>query len=77
MPRYETEGGMVSPGLIYKRISDNLKIVQEDCAMMSHLYRTDETNNHAKAMAQGWFLMSEWFKEIQHKIIMMEVGRLQ
>ena len=73
MARYETQGGLPTPGLIYKRVSEHLRLVQEDCAMMAHLYNTEPDPN----MAKRWLIMSELFKQIQHKIIMMEVGRLQ
>ena len=73
MARYETQGGLPTPGLIYKRVSEHLRLVQEDCAMMAHLYNTEPDPN----MAKRWLIMSELFKQIQHKIIMMEVGRMQ
>ena len=73
MARYETQGGLPTPGLIYKRVSEHLRLVQEDCAMMAHLYNTEPDAD----MAKRWLMMSELFKQIQHKIIMMEVGRMQ
>ena len=73
MARYETQGGLPTPGLIYKRVAEHLRLVQEDCAMMAHLYNTEPDPN----MAKRWLIMSELFKQIQHKIIMMEVGRMQ
>ena len=76
MARYETQGGMVTPGLIYKKISENLRLVQEDCAMMAHFYNT-EPSLKDKDMARGWLTMSELFKQIQHKVMMMEIGRAQ
>jgi hypothetical protein len=76
MSRYETQGGLPTPGLIYKRISENLRLVQEDCAMMSHFYATEDQLKDQQ-LSRGWLTMSELFKQIQHKIIMMEVGRAQ
>ena len=76
MSRYETQGGLPTPGLLYKHISENLRVVQEDCAMMAHFYATEDSLKDSQ-LSQGWLTMSELFKQIQHKIIMMEVGRAQ
>jgi len=43
MARYETQGGMVTPGLLYKQMSEQLKLVQENCAMMAHFYNTEDS----------------------------------
>ena len=76
MARYETQGGMVTPGLLYKRITENLRVVQEDCAMMAHFYNT-EPSFKDKDMSRKWLMASEMFKKIQHTVMMLEVGRAQ
>jgi hypothetical protein len=73
---YETQAGLPTPGLIYKRISENLRVVQEDCAMMAHFYNTEDSFKD-KQQAKGWLTMSELFKQLAHKMMMMEVGRAQ
>ena len=76
MARYETQGGMVTPGLLYKQMSEQLKLIQENCAMMAHFYNTEDSFKD-KAAAKKWLVMSELFKQIQHKMMMMEIGRAQ
>lgn len=60
---------------VYERMSDLNRQMIDCAAMMAHLHNT-EGSDKDKKMAIGWLTMSEMYKAIQHKIILLGQGRL-
>ena len=60
---------------VYARMSNLIGEMISCAAMMAHLHNT-EGNEKDKKLAIGWLMMSEVFKKIQHKIVLLGQGRL-
>jgi hypothetical protein len=73
MPKYETRAGQVTEADLYQKLIENLRIAQEDAAMLSHLRGL----NHGVAAARGWLVISEQLKAMQRAVIAIAVGKLQ
>jgi hypothetical protein len=74
--KYETHGGQVTRGETYAKLMDHLREIQECCAVMAHLHNT-EGNAHDSIMVHGWLGMAEMFRQVQHKITELAIGKLQ
>lgn len=64
-----------SRGEIFAKLSDLNAQLISCAALMAHLHQT-ESNDKDQKLAIGWLMMSEMFKKIQHKIILLGQGRL-
>lgn len=60
---------------VFAKMSDLIGEMISCAAMMAHLHNT-EGSDKDKKLAVGWLMMSEMFKKIQHKIILLGQGRL-
>ncbi len=59
----------------YVKLNEHLIRAQEDAAMMMHLHNTESTDKD-KALARGWFAVSELFKKIQYSVTELAKGNL-
>lgn len=64
-----------SRGEVFSRAADSLDELISSCAMMAHLHNT-EGSDKDKKLAVGWLMMSEMFKKVRHKVVLLGQGRL-
>ena len=64
-----------SRGEVFGKMSDLIGEMISTTALMAHLHQT-EGSDKDKKLAIGWLMMSEVFKKIQHKTILLGQGRL-
>ncbi len=64
-----------SRGEVFAEATEHIRELVSCCAMMAHLHNT-EGNDKDKKLAVGWLMMSEMFKKVQHKVILLGQGRL-
>ena len=60
---------------VFDKMRDLMDQMISTTAMMAHLHNT-EGNDKDKKLAVGWLMMSELFKKLRHKIIILGQGRL-
>jgi hypothetical protein len=72
MTKYETRNGLPTEGDLYQKLIENLRIAQEDAAMLSHLRGL----NHGVAAARGWLVISEQLKAMQRVVIAIAASKL-
>lgn len=64
-----------SRGEVFSRAANSLDELISSCAMMAHLHQT-EGSDKDKKLAVGWLMMSEMFKKVRHKVVLLGQGRL-
>lgn len=74
--RWETQGGLPTPALMYEQLMDHLRQAQENALMLSHLVHTEDAIKD-KAMASGWMAIAELFRRVQIQVTTLAQGRLQ
>lgn len=72
MSKYETRNGLPTEGDVYQKLIENLRIAQEDAAMLSHLRGL----NNGVAAARGWVVISEQLKAMQRVVIAIAASKL-
>ena len=60
-------------GETYAKLMEHLRLAQEQAAMMAHLSRANSDNKKA----DGWLLISELFKRVQHQVTELATRGLQ
>lgn len=77
MPIFDTTiAGVPSRGIVYAKIMDLLRELEESYALMAHLHQT-EGNNMDALLAKGWLGMSELARAQQIKITALAMNKLQ
>lgn len=74
MSKYETIGGIPSPGTVFAKLIDHLREAQDCCAMMAHLLRT-ESGLKDDMLAKGWLMVAELLRRMILKVTEMGQGR--
>lgn len=64
-----------SRGEVFSKATNNLDELISSCAMMAHLHQT-EGSDKDKKLAVGWLMMSEMFKKVRHRVVLLGQGRL-
>lgn len=64
-----------SRGEVFAKATDSVDQLISCCAMMAHLHNT-EGSDKDKKLAVGWLMMSEMFKQVRHKVVLLGQGRL-
>jgi hypothetical protein len=64
-----------SRGEIFGKMTDLMDQIISCAATMAHLHQT-EGSDKDKKLAVGWLMMSELFKKLRHKIILLGQGRM-
>lgn len=64
-----------SRGEVFSAATDNIDQLISHCATMAHLHNT-EGSDKDKKLAVGWLMMSEMFKQVRHKVVLLGQGRL-
>ena len=72
MSRYPTTAGQLSESDTYAKLSEHLRLAQEDAAMLSHI--TGLSNR--PAVSNGWLLISEQLKRFNHVVTNLAAGKL-
>lgn len=75
MKHYETIGGLPSRGITFAKLVDHLREAQECCALLGHLHNT-ENNSRDKLIGQGWLLVAELLRKMQHQVTSMAQGKI-
>ena len=73
--RWETQGGLPTPSLMYAQLLEHLRQAQENAAMLAHLQRTEDGIKD-QAIANGWLAIAELFRKTEIKITQLAQGRL-
>lgn len=60
---------------VFVKLCDLIDQVISQTAIMAHLHRTEDGANDQK-LAIGWLMMSEMFKQVRHKVVLLGQGRL-
>lgn len=60
---------------VFAKLVDLVDQIISTSAIMAHLHQT-ESNDKDKKLAVGWLMISEVFKKIRHKVVLMGQGRL-
>lgn len=77
MPIFDTTlGGVPSRGIVYAKIMDLQRDLEDCYALMAHLHNT-EGNDMDKLLAKGWLGMAELSKQIQAKVTTLAMNKLQ
>ena len=63
-------------GETYAKLIENLRYAQENAAMLAHLRRA-EGDDKGRILANGWLVVSEALKLMQHQVTGLAQGRLQ
>ncbi len=71
-----TVAGIPSRGIIYAKIMDLLRDLEESYALMAHLHNT-ESNEMDTLLAHGWLGMSELVKKQQIAVTALGMRKLQ
>lgn len=61
---------------VFAKLTDLIDQLISTTAIMAHLHNT-EADDKDKKLAVGWLMMSEMFKKVRHKVVMLGQGRLQ
>lgn len=64
-----------SRGEVFAKAADHLDQLISCCATMAHLHNT-EGSDKDKKLAIGWLMMSEMFKKVKHRVVLLGQGRL-
>lgn len=64
-----------SRGEVFAKMSDLMDEMISTAATMAHLHNT-EGSDKDKKLAVGWLMVSETFKAIRHKVVLLGQGRL-
>lgn len=60
---------------VFTKLTDLIDQLISQTAIMAHLHRTEDSDKDKK-LAVGWLMMSEMFKKVRHKIVLLGQGRL-
>lgn len=60
---------------VFAKMIDLVDQIISCAAMMAHLHRTEDGEKDKK-LAVGWIMISETFKAIRHKVVLLGQGRL-
>lgn len=60
---------------VFAKLCDLIDQLISTTAIMAHLHNT-EGNDKDKKLAVGWLMMSEMFKKVRHKVVLLGQGRL-
>lgn len=60
---------------VFAKLVDLVDQIISTSAVMAHLHQT-ESSDKDKKLAVGWLMISEVFKKIRHKVVLMGQGRL-
>lgn len=71
--KWETEGGNVSRSHTFAKLLEHIREAQDQAIMLSHLYNTED-DDHSKAAAKGWLMISEILKKFQHQVTSLAAG---
>lgn len=75
-PIYDTTiAGVPSRSIVYSKIMENIRELQDHTALMAHLHNT-ENNDMDKLLAKGWLGMSEMFKMMGYQITELAKNKL-
>lgn len=74
--KYSTKGGVATSGEAFSKLLWHLDEAADQMAVLMHLERANANNNKSRALADGWFAMSEMFKLIRGRIVMLAKGKL-
>lgn len=75
MKKYERTAGNVTREDTYRSLCEHLIEVEELCAVMGHLYRT-EHGARAELMATGWRGMSQMIHLVRDQVVKLAAGKL-
>lgn len=64
-----------SRGEVFSKMTDLIDEMISCAATMAHLHQT-EGSDKDKKLAIGWLMMSEMFKKVRHKVVLLGQGRL-
>lgn len=73
--RWETQGGLPTPALMYEQLLEHLRLAQENAAMLAHLQRTEDKVKDM-ALANGWLAIAELFRRVEIQVTLLAQGRL-
>jgi hypothetical protein len=65
--------GVPTQGEAYSKLMEHLRLAQEEAATLAHL----ASANDDRKLAQGWLLVSENFKKMQHSVTTLAMRRMQ
>jgi hypothetical protein len=60
---------------VFAKLVDLIDQVISQTAIMAHLHNTEDGEKDKK-LAVGWLMMSEMFKKVRHKVVLLGQGRL-
>lgn len=60
---------------VFAKLVDLVDQIISQTAIMAHLHRTEDGEKDKK-LAVGWLMMSEMFKQVRHKVVLLGQGRL-
>lgn len=60
---------------VFAKLTDLIDQLISTTAIMAHLHQTEDGDKDKK-LAIGWLMMSEMFKKVRHKVVLLGQGRL-
>lgn len=69
--------GVPTQGESFAKLSEYIRLAQEEAATLGHLTRSMSTSSKDKALADGWIAVSEMMKRINFQVIKLAQGKLQ
>lgn len=60
---------------VFAKLVDLVDQIISTTAIMAHLHQTEDGAKDQK-LAVGWLMMSEMFKKVRHKVVLLGQGRL-
>lgn len=68
-------GGTPSRGILYSRILERLRELQEDCIMMGHLHQTEGTPQD-RLLATGWLGIGELLQRLTTQVTKLAMKKI-
>lgn len=60
---------------VFAKLTDLIDQLISTTATMAHLHQTEDGEKDKK-LAIGWLMMSEMFKKVRHRVVLLGQGRL-
>jgi hypothetical protein len=64
-------------GEAFAKLTEHLRLAQEDTAMLAHLTRAMSSSKKDVAVADGWIATSELLKRLIYQVTKLAQGKLQ
>lgn len=69
--------GIPTQGESYAKITEYLRLAQEEAYTLSHLTRSMSSSSKDRALADGWFAVGELLKRVNFQVTEIAQGKLQ